>query len=260
VRTISIEVRPLGGDSFKVAIDEANPTVSEVKAEIMRVHGTLERLQELYKVAVREDGRAVREDDAEPELLQHDQFLSDQTIVALSVKEDPVVWRNCAEDAVVLSEGGAVALKVGFGWTLVTSAVELASGRHYWEVELVGKGGANYSYVGVARPNLNPKADYGVSSCSEGWFADAFTGGLWGNGKANSDRAGAYAQGDRVGVLLDLDDGSLLFFKNGMQHGSGYPAGSVAGPVVHAMQLYGVNEGGRAVPFSVFPAGHRPKK
>jgi hypothetical protein len=31
--------------------------------------------------------------------------------------------------------------------------------------------------------------------------------------------AGGYKQGDRVGVLLDLDEGSLLFFKNGVQCG-----------------------------------------
>jgi hypothetical protein len=48
---------------------------------------------------------------------------------------------------------------------------------------------------------------------------------------------GTYADGDRVGVLLDLDDGSVCFFKNGVKEGPGYPAGSVEGPVVHAVQL-----------------------
>jgi hypothetical protein len=38
-----------------------------------------------------------------------------------------------------------------------------------------------------------------------------------------------------VGVLLDLNNGSLLFFKNGVQHGPGYAAGSVTGPVVAAV-------------------------
>ena len=43
--------------------------------------------------------------------------------------------------------------------------------------------------------------------------------------------------GDRVGMLLDLSEGYLLFFKNGVKHGPGFPAGSVFGPVNHAMQL-----------------------
>jgi hypothetical protein len=62
-------------------------------------------------------------------------------------------------------------------------------------------------------------------------------GSLCGNGKSDDDKAGAYKQGDRVGVLVDLDDGSLLFFKNGLLHGPGYPSGSVRGPVVHAMHM-----------------------
>jgi hypothetical protein len=47
-----------------------------------------------------------------------------------------------------------------------------------------------------------------------------------------------------VGVLLDLNIGSLRFFKNGVQHGPGYPAGSVTGPVVAALQMA---EGGSSV-------------
>jgi hypothetical protein len=41
----------------------------------------------------------------------------------------------------------------------------------------------------------------------------------------------------RIGVLVNLDDGSVTFFKNGLEHGTGYPAGSVTGPVVHAVAL-----------------------
>jgi hypothetical protein len=40
-----------------------------------------------------------------------------------------------------------------------------------------------------------------------------------------------YEQGDSVGVLLGLGDGPLRFFKNGAQHGPGFAAGSVTGPV-----------------------------
>jgi hypothetical protein len=45
--------------------------------------------------------------------------------------------------------------------------------------------------------------------------------GLYGNGKENSDGAGTCKQGDRVGMLLDLNNGSLRFFKNGVQHRPG---------------------------------------
>ena len=93
-------------------------------------------------------------------------------------------------------------------------------------------------FIGISRPNLDPTGLYCMGDCTDGWFMDASGGTLWGNGKEYSDEAGGYEQGDRVGVLLNLGDGSLRFFKNGAQHGPGYAAGSVAGPVVAAVQMY----------------------
>jgi hypothetical protein len=48
-------------------LEGAAKMVGEAKAEIARVQGTEESRQELYKVAVRADGGAVREGDAEAE-------------------------------------------------------------------------------------------------------------------------------------------------------------------------------------------------
>jgi hypothetical protein len=87
VRTIQIEVRPLGGDSLKVTLDASKPTVGEAKAEIARSQGTAESCQELYRVAERPDGLAVREDDAEPEPLEDESVvLKDGDLVAMAVK------------------------------------------------------------------------------------------------------------------------------------------------------------------------------
>jgi hypothetical protein len=87
VRTIQVEVRPLGGDSFKITLDASLPTVGEAKAEIARAQGTAESRQELYKVAERADGLAVREDDAEPELLDDEgTLLEEGDVVAMAVK------------------------------------------------------------------------------------------------------------------------------------------------------------------------------
>jgi hypothetical protein len=87
VRTIQIEVRPLGGDSFKVTLDASKPTVAEAKTAIARSQGTTESRQELYKVAERADGLAVREDDAEPELLEDESMeLEDGDVVAMAAK------------------------------------------------------------------------------------------------------------------------------------------------------------------------------
>jgi hypothetical protein len=92
VRTIQIEVRPLGGDSLKVTLDAAKPTVGEAKAAIARSQGTDESRQELYKIAERADGLAVREDDAEPEPLEDESMdLEEGDVVAMAVKVSSVL-------------------------------------------------------------------------------------------------------------------------------------------------------------------------
>jgi hypothetical protein len=107
--------------------------------------------------------------------------------------------------------------------------------------------------IGISRPNLDPTQFYCGKDCTDAWFMSAMYGTLWGNGKQNDDRAGGFEQGDRVGVLLDLGDGSLRFFKNGAQHGPGYAAGSVTGPVVAAAQMVKPNESVRLLPHAQQP-------
>jgi hypothetical protein len=81
-------------------------------------------------------------------------------------------------------------------------------------------------------------------------------GALCGNGKFDDDIAGGIGTGDSVGMLLDLNGGSMLFFKNGVQHGPGYAAGSVTGPVVHAAQFGYSHSSARLLEGTAWPAGH----
>jgi hypothetical protein len=208
---------------------------------------------------VREDGGAVREDDAEPELLDDDTMaLEEGAVVAMAVKEEPLGWRTFPEEYVKLSEGRTVATEIldnEFDYSHVTTGVELTEGRHYWEVELLSED-LNDIFVGVTRPNLDPVNNYVDGGGPDGWFIGVINVGLWGHDNIGKDPAGPYEQGDRVGVLLDLNNGSLLFFKNGVQHGPGYAAGSVTGPVVAAVELGATDEQVRLHADVAFPAGH----
>jgi hypothetical protein len=163
----------------------------------------------------------------------------------MAVKELPLVWEIFAEDRVALSEGRAVVSQTEVNapgwpcWSLTTSGAELTAGKHFWEVKLLSSS-ISMIFCGVSKPDLEPRGYYNGKLCNQGWFIEASAGTLCGSGKYNSDRAGGFRQGDRMGVLLDLGDGSLRFWKNGVPHGPGYPAGSITGPVVHAVQmLYG---------------------
>ena len=139
-------------------------------------------------------------------------------------------------------------------WSLTTTETELTEGKHYWEVELLSEDVGSVN-IGISRPNLDPTGWYYSSDSNDGCFICADDGTLCGNGKHNDDYAGAYKQGDRVGMLLDLDNGSLRFFKNGVQHGPGYAAGSVTGPVVAAVQMRYRNHSVRMLPNAEAPAG-----
>jgi hypothetical protein len=128
-------------------------------------------------------------------------------------------------------------------------STEFTEGKHYWEVELVSE--SVCMLIGISRPNLDPTMRLLEDS---GWFIYTNDGALFGNGKSNDDAAGRYKQGDRVGVLLDLDNGSLRFFKNGVPHGPGYSAESVTGPVVAAVQMHTKGQSVRLLPNAEAPA------
>jgi hypothetical protein len=136
---------------------------------------------------------------------------------------------------------------------LTTTETELTEGKHYWEVELLSEN-VKIIIVCISRPNLDPAGEHYGRECTDGWFIEASSGGLYGNGKQFDDVVGVYKQGDRVGVLLDLDSGSLHFFENGVRHGPGYGAGSVTGPVVAAVHMYKKDTSVRLLPNAEVPA------
>jgi hypothetical protein len=243
VRTVSVEVRPFAGKPFHITLAESKSTGADLKTDIARAHGLAENLLELY------NSMGSPANDA-PVPLIATQRIAHCSKVLLQVTENPLLWRTCSAD-IAISQEAAVATKTtvdDFDYDLVTSGHELTKGRHYWEVEVMGD--LDGLFIGICRPHLSPKGRYFDSECTDGWFISISSGAVWGNGKHGGDHASPYQQGARVGVLLDLDDGSLLFFKAGQKNGTGYPPGSVTGPVVHAMQAWDGDgsQGGRLCP------------
>jgi hypothetical protein len=128
------------------------------------------------------------------------------------------------------------------------------SPRHYWEVEILGTRSGEIA-VGVAQQGVDlrrPEYRYPSAWCMHGWaMMNVADGALVGSGMAFDagksrptlsdhsfgDERRAFEKGDRVGLQLDLADGSLVFFKNGRRFGPGFPAGSIRGPTVCALIL-----------------------
>ena len=85
VQTITVHVDTIGGISFTLQLDTQAATVLELTREIELKQGIKPFCQELYRVQKNADGSAVREFDADPELLDVEAMLIDQETVQLAV-------------------------------------------------------------------------------------------------------------------------------------------------------------------------------
>ena len=153
--------------------------------------------------------------------------------------------------------GGGGAAEEGGEGELVTSALLVTEGRHYFE-------------VGIAC--AEPGCDVMIGACTQAgtrrdhqqerrYVISGKSGGLFGGGMVDACRPrsrsagagavaatiegadvgarverGCFQQGDRIGVLIDLDAGWLRFYRNGERFGPGFAAG-VTGPLVCCAEL-----------------------
>lgn len=111
----------------------------------------------------------------------------------------------------------------------VRATIGKSSGKWYWEVTIVDR---DFGYVGVAAASETLDNRY-IGQGANGWSyrSDAV--------KLNNASATAYGatfvDGDVIGVALDLDAGSIVFYKNGVSQGTAftglsgtlYPANSI---------------------------------
>jgi hypothetical protein len=166
------------------------------------------------------------------------------------------LWKTCGKDIVLSGEGlvATAANQATAGsdaWHLVTGGEPMTEGRHYWEVEMTKWEWSNFM-IGAVRPGLDHDKDH--YHANGAYFIDANNGGLWGNGKEGDDGQGEFAEGDRIGVLLDLDAGWLRFYRNDERCGPGFTEG-VTGPLVRAAHLCELGDTVAVLPGAVPPEG-----
>ena len=130
------------------------------------------------------------------------------------------------------------------------------SGKWYWEVT-VGEADAHHEMIGVSTAEVD--VNYWLGADDGAWAVYAATGYAYHNGAASTTTSGAAVTGDVYGVALDIDAGTLQFYKNGVaieSYSNLYAATYFPGVGPGAVQSYGrsndtVNFG--ATPFK-YPA------
>ena len=133
-----------------------------------------------------------------------------------------------------LSDGNLTTATDGTANQTARGSFSVSSGKWYFETTLPSANGttSQASGVGVAAPHIG-----GVDGSSGPGYAIIYreTGGAFlGNGSSRSDPAAGthatYVAGDIIGVALDIDNGDVEFFKNGVSAATyNFPTHAVSG-------------------------------
>jgi hypothetical protein len=141
-----------------------------------------------------------------------------------------------SHEEITLSAGGAVATKAVDYDTSIRSAaskVVMRAGRHYAQFTVVS---GVYMYFGVIRPGWD------VEGGRDAWSVDGHCFYATMNGRHHpgahhwEGMQGAREQGDRTGLLLDLDQGTMTVYKNDER--LGVMATGLSGEYSWAVALY----------------------
>ena len=111
-----------------------------------------------------------------------------------------------------LSNGNLDAVSTGAGG-ISKGTFAVSSGKWYWEVTK----NANNTSIGIALSTVAPTTAYVGSG--QTWSYYSVNGYLYTNGTGSAYGA-TYANGDVVGIALDLDNDTLTFYKNGVSQGT----------------------------------------
>jgi hypothetical protein len=135
------------------------------------------------------------------------------------------------------------------------ATIGVSSGKWYWEVtygSAVASGGA---YVGIVTTTTQNSGNFGAGQFAGGYDYNLRTGQKYNNGTSTAYGATA-TTGDIIGVALDLDGGTLTYYKNNTSQGTAFTSlsGTFAPEVGHddyRDPAFSINFGQR--PFSYTP-------
>ena len=159
----------------------------------------------------------------------------------LFVKTVPVItrWASCNESLAKQTDGGTrVSTTTSIpAWKPLCVTEFVTEGCAFMELQLSADNNVNTCMMGVVRLEDGATVDfnkhYTATGCKQGATLNSFTGGLNGGPPLYNDafRQGKLSPGDKVGMFLDVEAGSLAFFLNGKQCGPGYLKGVIKAPV-----------------------------
>jgi hypothetical protein len=118
-----------------------------------------------------------------------------------------------------VTDGNLTHSRTAASWNNVAGSIYVTSGKWYFEVTKVGSGGGiDYTMVGVA--NNSAVSSEGYTTPSNSWTYLS-SGNKYGNG-TNTTYGATFTGGDVIGVALDMDAGTITFYKNNTSQGTAF--------------------------------------
>jgi len=122
-------------------------------------------------------------------------------------------WNPLNNGATSLANGNLDVTTPGIGYGLTYGTIGVSSGRWYWEITPTATAGA--AEIGIAKAGATLTSAVGVYASGYSYVSSA----LKGNNNSYASYGVSYTTNDVIGVALDLDAGTLVFYKNNSSQG-----------------------------------------
>ena len=160
------------------------------------------------------------------------------------------VWNPLSQGGFTTTNGNLTTSDPALGYKIFGS-LAVSSGKWYWEVTASS---GTLQMIGVGLTTSSPTQYPGQDASSWSWYQG--NGGVKINNSTQTSYA-TYTTGDVIGIALDLDAGTLTFYKNGTSQGvafSSLPSGNYT-PIYGYYGTVDANFGQRSFAYTA-PSGH----
>ena len=106
----------------------------------------------------------------------------------------------------------------GAAWTTAASTYYISSGKWYWEATFVS---GSFLLLGISAPASFPTVLSTYTGATSTSYAYSSAAAKW-NNNAQTSYGATFTTNDVIGVALDMDAGTLTFYKNGTSQGTAY--------------------------------------
>jgi len=132
---------------------------------------------------------------------------------------NPLITFTSNSPAMALLDGNLNITRGGSGWGMCGSTIAVSTGKWYWEATFVQSGSGD-GILGIHKTNTTLFQIVGYSGDPEG-YAYGASGSKFNNTTGTAYGA-SFTNGDLIGVALDLDAGTLTFYKNNSSQGTAF--------------------------------------